>query len=79
MGCTHSYCCFPEIDGSTPDGHIGVEWQRAELNATRTHKLNKCCLWSLLLPLGGAARLAIKRTSRGVVVVTAAAVVAMIE
>ena len=34
-----------------------------------THKLNKCCLWSLLLLLVGAAQLAIKQTSRVVVVV----------
>ena len=26
----------------------------SELSATGTHKLNKCCLWSLLLLLGAA-------------------------
>ena len=40
-----------------------------------THKQNKCGLWSLLLLLGGGARLEIKRTLRVVVVVVVIVVV----
>ena len=43
-----------------------------------THKLNKCCLWSLLLLLDGDAQLAMKRTSRVVVVVVVEVVVVVV-
>ena len=43
-----------------------------------THMLNKCCLWSLLLLLGGASWLAIKQMSRVVVVVAVVVVVVVV-